>query len=77
MATVQQFEELLSQLMGDTACQEPGILRRLIALVQQLDPQLDQRVARKLASTRLQLRIRQLNKAGAYPGFAQGRGQSE
>ena len=65
MAAVLEFETSFSLVMGPTADQQPGILKRLVQLILQKQPRVDQRVARKLASTRLHLRLRQLNVARA------------
>ena len=48
--------------MGPSADQQPDVMKRLVQLIQLKQPRLDQRVARKLASTRLHLRIRYLNR---------------
>lgn len=63
METVRTFEVNFRLVMGATACREPGILKELVALLQKKSPELDQRVARKLASTRLHFRLRRLNSA--------------
>ena len=63
MAVVEAFEVNFGQLMGETASKEPGIVRQLVELIRVKDPQLDQRVAKKLASTRLHFRLRKLNRA--------------
>ncbi|XP_043233786.1 uncharacterized protein LOC122387547 [Amphibalanus amphitrite] len=61
MGVVRAFEVNFKMIMGDTASQEPGIMTKLMALIRAKDPQLDQRVARKLASTRLHFCLRRLN----------------
>ena len=63
MAVVEEFETNFCLLMGSTADQEPGILRRLVELISQKQPGLHPRVARKLASTRLHVRLKKLNEA--------------
>ncbi|KAF0308974.1 hypothetical protein FJT64_019865 [Amphibalanus amphitrite] len=61
MAAVRHFNAIFSDVMGPIADQNAGILRRLIGKFQQEVPRVDQRVARKLATTRLHMRLRQLN----------------
>ena len=65
MAVVEAFELKFREVMGPTADQSPGIIKRLTACVLAVAPDLDERIARKLASTRLHLRIRWLNTARA------------
>ena len=65
MMAVREFEKIFSNVMGADADQQPGILRRLVQLIHQKQPCVDQCVARTLASTRLRQRLRQLNDARA------------
>ena len=65
MALVESFEVIFARVMGATADQQPGILRRLTELLMTKEPHMDQRIARKLASTRLHLRLRHLNSTRA------------
>ena len=62
MSTVRDFETLFSLVMGSSVCGEPGIMRRLVDLLEQKRPDLDKRVMRKLVSTRLHVRLRWLNR---------------
>ena len=61
MAAVRQFDDIFCDVMGDEADQNPGILRRLSHQFQSEQPRVDHRVAMKLATTRLHMRLRQLN----------------
>ncbi|KAF0288727.1 hypothetical protein FJT64_012884 [Amphibalanus amphitrite] len=61
LAAVEDFELNFCLLMGASADEGPDIMKRLIHLIQLKQPGLDRRVARKLASTRLHLRLRYLN----------------
>ena len=54
------LELLFSLVLGSTVSREPGIVRRLVELLEEW-PDLDKRVARKLAVTRLHVRLRWLN----------------
>ena len=63
MEAVRAFDLNFKLVMGATASKEPGIVKRLMGLITTKDPQLDDRVARKLASTRLHFRLRTLNTA--------------
>ena len=63
MATVLEFEQVFSRVMGDTADTKPGLVQRLVEMIRQRQPRVDQRVTRKLVITRLHLRHRQLNGA--------------
>ena len=65
MAVVEAFDQTFRDLVGPTADQSPDIIKRLTACVLAIDPELDVKIARKLASTRLHLRIRCLNTARA------------
>ena len=65
MAFVVKFNDSFSALMGPTANKAPNILRRLVELILAQMPDLDRRIARKLASTRLHYRLRWLNVARA------------
>ena len=65
MAVVKAFDQTFRDPMGPTAYQSPDIIKRLTACVLAIDPELDVKISRKLASTRLHLRIRCLNTARA------------
>ena len=65
MDVVEDFNTRFCDVMGATADEAPGIMKRLVACVLAKAPELDERVARKLASTRLYLRVRWLNAARA------------
>ena len=62
---VEAFDQTFRDLMGPTADQSPDIIKRLTACVLAIDLELDVKIARKLASTRLHLCIRCLNTARA------------
>ena len=49
----------LRLLMGDSDW--PGIMRRFVELIRMKKPQLDQQVARKLVSTYIHFRVREIN----------------
>ena len=55
MAVVESFEVLFGLVMGRSADMQPGITRRLMELLLEKEPQLDQRIARKLVRTRLHI----------------------
>lgn len=61
MEVVERFELTFCQTMGPEADHHPGIVARLLAALLQKEPTLDPRVARKLAVTRLHIRLRWLN----------------
>ena len=63
MSVVQEFEVNFCQIMGSSADRKPGIIRRLTEVVCLKHPDLDKRVARKLACTRLHFRLKRLNSA--------------
>ncbi|KAF0304011.1 Transposable element P transposase [Amphibalanus amphitrite] len=65
MGVVEDFNDTFSDVMGPTAVKTPGIVKRLTGCVLARAPGLDERIARKLASTRLHLRLRWLNTARA------------
>ena len=65
MSVVEGFEVTFNLVMGRGACQESGIVRRLMELLLEKEPGLDRRIARKLVSTRLHIRLRWLNQAMA------------
>ena len=58
MSVVREFDLDFKQLIGDTTDQKSGMMRRLTELIRTRQPQMDQRVIRKLASTRLHLKQR-------------------
>ena len=62
MAVVENFEANFKTIMGPVFCREPGIMRRLVAVIGAHHPAVDPRVARRLAHVRLQLRIRWLRR---------------
>ncbi|KAF0309730.1 hypothetical protein FJT64_019189 [Amphibalanus amphitrite] len=53
MEVVEDFNTRFCDVMGSTADVAPGIVKRLVACVLAKAPEVDERVARKLASTRL------------------------
>ena len=59
---VREFELLFSLVMGKTVDREPLLVQRLVALLLEKRPEVDRRVARKLVTTRLHLRLRWLNR---------------
>ena len=61
MELVKHFELIFCLVMGATVDSSPGIIRRLSAALAAKDSTLDQRVIRKLVSTRLHIRIKWLN----------------
>ena len=63
MAVVESFEVLFGLVMGRSADMQPGITRRLMELLLEKEPQLDQHIARKLVRTRLHITLRALNTA--------------
>ena len=63
MAVVESFEVLFGLVMGRSADMQPGVTQRLRELLLEKEPQLDQRIARKLVRTRLHIRLRALNTA--------------
>ena len=65
MSVVEAFNVLFCIVIGRGADQKPGITRRLTELLLEKEPGLDQRIARKLVSTRLHIRLRALNQAKA------------
>ena len=76
MAVVESFEVLFGLVMGRSADMQPGITRRLMELLLEKEPQLDQRIARKLVRTRLHIRLRALNTARDERA-AQRRGENQ
>lgn len=60
-ATVEEFDRNFRLLMGPSADRQPRILERLQQLIVLKRPDLDPRIVRKLASSRLHLHIRWLN----------------
>ena len=65
MSTVDAFDSLFCVIMGRDVDSQPGIVRRLMGLLMEKEPALDQRIARKLVSTRLYIRLRWLNQSRA------------
>ena len=63
MSIVYAFESLFGVFTGRNVDSQPGIVRRLVGLLLEKEPALDQRTARKLVSTRLYIRLRWLNQA--------------
>ncbi|KAF0309274.1 Transposable element P transposase [Amphibalanus amphitrite] len=61
MTIVEEFEVIFRLMMGDTVDGQSGIVQRLLAALQVKRPSLDARIARKLVTTRVHLRIRSLN----------------
>ena len=61
MAIVEDFNGTFCDVMGCTADRAPDIQGRLVTCVLAKVPELDRRIARKLVSTRLHLRLRWLN----------------
>ena len=70
MSAVESFELLFCIVMGSSADRNPQIIRRLMELLQQKEPGLDLRIARKLVRTRLHIRLRFLNQAQAEAAAA-------
>ncbi|KAF0289256.1 Transposable element P transposase [Amphibalanus amphitrite] len=65
MAVVEGFEVVFCLVMGDTVDKDPGIVRRLCDALAVKEPTLDRRIIRKLARTRMHIRVRWLNSAKA------------
>ena len=61
MTIVEEFEVIFRLMMGATVDGQSGIVQRLLAALQVKRPSLDARIARKLVTTRVHLRIRSLN----------------
>lgn len=76
METVKAFELIFSLVMGPTVDSSPGIVRRLVAALHEKEPTLDQRIARRLVTTRMHIRIRWLN-AGAAAAAAKRRSEKQ
>ena len=57
MAVVEQFEEDFGSIMGPTFSKQSGIVSHLTSVIINRHPTLDARVARRLAKTRLYVRI--------------------
>lgn len=74
---VRDFELSFALLMGKTADMEPGIMRRLLLILTAKYPLLDSRIARKLASTRLHLRLRAINQKSAAGESARRRARAQ
>ena len=70
MAVVREFELLFQLVMGSTVDGDPGIVRRLLTDLQLKQPDLHPRIARKLVTTRMHLRIRYLNREKATAAAA-------
>ena len=62
MAIVGAFDTSFKATMGSSVDSQPGIIRRLMSALLRLEPSLDRRVARKLVTTRLFIRLRYLNR---------------
>ena len=60
MALVEDFDAQFCRIMGPDFSREAGIIKRLVETITALCPDLDVRVARRLAQTRLHVRIRWL-----------------
>ncbi|XP_043245768.1 uncharacterized protein LOC122393618 [Amphibalanus amphitrite] len=65
MTVVEEFEVLFSLVMGPSVSDQTGLVRRLLGELRQKRPELDARIARKLVTTRMHLRIRWLNQVKA------------
>ena len=62
---VEAFEVQFCLMMGETVDKAPGIVRRMCDVLAVKEPTLDPRIARKIARTRMFIRVRWLNSAKA------------